>query len=611
MIQRLLKTSTVVTLIAVSVGAASFLTTRTTAQVTPADGLATIQVRLAQLENDLHKVRAIRDIKRLQYSYSHYAELGLWFDLGDLFASNGVAHYAQGDFRGPDSLRKFYLQELGRGQLGLAEGRIYPHIMIQPVVTVAADGKTARGRWHVIAMLGSYGGSTASWAGVVYENRYVLEDGVWKISELSYNSQYSGRYTPPGLTLSKWDLPYHFTAQSAGDPVGNSDRTARASVSPGSTNFEGLQQRWIDLARKAQQFQDETDVLNLQHSYGYYFDQKMWAAVANLFASDGTMELGLRGVYAGRDRIRRALSLIGGEGLHDDEVNDHLQLATVVHIAPDGKTAKARGVELAVSGIKGRGAQWEEGIFENEYVKQNGIWEFHSVHYYPRVITDYELGWAKDAKPTPGPNTEFPPDRPSTEIYGTYPRMYYPRLHYANPVTRLPVQYPPGSATDAGLDSPWVSSSFIALPSPPKNVKEFTTRLTELERQIDLSIGYDAVENLVSAYGYYLDDSRVDSLQGLFGNTPDRRSLSDTEPGDVRSIHQLVQPVINLAPDGRSATIRARALKVGGKAGELASGTYEGRAINRAGAWRLQSLTLKPTWSSAFNQWMPAVKRQR
>src|SRR5262249_27108451 len=307
------------------------------------------------------------EIKRLQYSYAHYAEIGLWFDLGDLFASNGIAHYAQGDFRGPESLRKFYLQELGRGQLGLAEGRIYPHIMIQPVVTVAADGKTAGGRWHVIAMLGSYGAS-ASWAGVVYENRYVLEDGVWKISELSYNSQYSGRYSPPGLSFSKWDLPFHFTTQSAGDPVANSDLSAPADATLGSANFEGLQQRWVELARLAQQLQDESDVLNLQHSYGYYFDQKMWEALANLFAGDGTMELGLRGVYAGRDRIRRALSLIGGEALHDDEVDDHLQLATVVHIAPDGNTAKARGVELSVSGVKGRGAQWEEGIFENEYV---------------------------------------------------------------------------------------------------------------------------------------------------------------------------------------------------------------------------------------------------
>jgi hypothetical protein len=577
--------------------AAFFIALRAAAQVAPSDDLKAIRTRLALVESSLHKAQALRDIKRLQYSYAHYAESGLWFDLGDLFATNGVAHYAQGDYRGPEELRKFYLQELGRGQLGLAEGRIYPHIMIQPVVTVAEDGKTAKGRWHVIAMLGSYGAS-ASWAGVVYENKYVFENGVWKISDLSYNSQYSGRYSPPGLSLSKWDLPYHFTPLSAGAPGAISDQSVPANTLLDSASFEKLQQRWVELARGAQQLQDETDVLNLQHSYGFDFDLKMWPEVANLFASDGTLELGQRGVYAGRDRIRRALIAIGGESLGSDEVHDHLQLATVVHIAPDGRTAKARGVELSVSGVKGRGAQWEEGIFENDYVKQNAVWKIHSVHYYPRVITDYELGWAKDAKPAAKSSIAFPPDRAPTEAYEIYPKMYYPRFHYPNPVTGLPVQYPAGIAATIKT-----TDSKLALPSPPKNVKEFTARLTELERQVQSSIAYDAVENLTSAHGFYLDDSR-DGLKQLLG------SASNTDTGDSSAIHQTVQPVIHIASDGKSATIRSRLLKVG-KAGEIDSGTYEGRAINLDGNWKLQSLTLKPVWSSPFTRWEPVIERKR
>jgi len=553
------------------------------AQVAPADGLGEIRLRLTQLENRLHKAQAIRDIKRLQYSYAHYAESGLWFDLGDLFAANGVAHYAQGDFRGPEALRKFYLQELGRNQLGLADGRIYPHIMIQPVVTIAEDGNTAQGRWHVIAMLGSYGAS-ASWAGVVYENKYVFENGVWKINELSYGSQYSGRYSPPGLSLSKWDLPHHFNTQSAGTPVGSA-LAALPNPSLASANFETLQQRWGELAGRAQQLRDETEVLNLQHSYGYDVDQKMWEAAANLFAGDGTLELGQRGVYAGKARIRRALDVLARERL-GDEVSDHLQLATVVHVAPDGKTAKARGVELSLSGAKGKGAQWEEGIFENEYVKQDGTWKIRSVHYYPRVITDYELGWAKDAKPTPGPSAEFPPDRPPTEKYGPYPKMYYPRFHYTNPVTGVTVQYPPG--VTATVDGKVAKQSS---PSPPRNVKEFTARLNELAGQIDSSIAYDAVENLVSAHGYDLEDSR--------------------DAGSSPSIYQTVQPVIQLASDGKSATIRARLLKVGGKDNELASGSYEGRATFLGGTWKLQGLTLKQVWSSPFVRWAPVFERGR
>jgi hypothetical protein len=549
---------------------------RAAGQAAPGDDLASIRTRLAQLEDRLHKAEALRDVKRLQYSYAHYAESGLWMDLGDLFAANGVAHYVQGDYRGPAELRKFYLQELGRGQMGLAEGRIYPHIMIQPVVTVAGDGKTAKGRWHVIAMLGSYG-TSASWAGVVYENRYVFEDGAWRIEDLSFSSQYSGRYSPPALSVSKWELPTHYAAQSVGDPA-SAGASVKADTSPASANFGQLQQRYGDLALRAQQLHDETGVLNLQHTYGYAFDQKDWAAVANLFANDGTLELGQRGVYVGKDRIRKALSVLEGEGLGDGEVHDHLQLATVVHVAPGGKTANARGVQLSVTGVKESGAQWEEGIFENTYVKQGDVWKIRSVHYYPRVITAYEQGWAKDAKPAPAPSVAFPPDRPSTETYAIYPKMYYPRFHYANPVTHNAVQYPPG------IHSTLEETKQAVVPAKaPRNAKEFTERLNDLEEQIHLSIAYDAVENLVSASGYSLDESG----------------------GERSNIHQTVQPVIQIASDGRSATVRARLLNIDGKAGELAGGLYEGRAISRNGVWSLENLTLKPVWSSPFAKWTP------
>src|SRR5499427_2745390 len=549
---------------------------RAAGQAAPGDDLAAIRTRLAQLEDRLHKAEALRDVKRLQYSYAHYAESGLWMDLGDLFATNGVAHYVQGDYRGPQELRKFYLQELGRGQMGLAEGRIYPHIMIQPVVTVDGDGRTAKGRWHVIAMLGSYG-TSASWAGVVYENRYVFEDGAWRIEDLSFSSQYSGRYSPPALSVPRWELPTHYAAQSVGDPApAAASVNADASLAP--ANFGQLQQRYRDLAFRAQQLHDEAGVLNVQHTYGYAFDLKDWAAVANLFANDGTLELGQRGVYVGKDRIRKALGVLEGEGLADGEVHDHLQLATVVHVAPGAKTANARGVQLSVTGVKESGAQWEEGIFENTYVKQGDVWKIRSAHYYPRVITAYEQGWAKDARPAPEPSAAFPPDRPSTETYAIYPKMYYPRFHYANPATHKAVQYPPG--IHATLEE---TKQTVAPATSPRNAKEFTERLNDLEEPIRLSIVYDAVENLVSANGYALDES-----------------------GSERSsIHQTVQPVIEIASDGRSAAVRARLLNIDGKAGELAGGLYEGRAISRNGVWSLENMTLKPVWSSPFAKWTP------
>jgi hypothetical protein len=165
--------------------------------------------------------------------------------------------------------------------------------------------------------------------------------------------------------------------------------------------------------------------------------------------------------------------------------------------------------------------------------------------------------------------------------------MYYARFHYDNPVTGIPVQYPPGIGAIPATPE---SQPALTLPSPPKNANEFTVRLADLERQIQASIAYDAVENLVSAHGYYLDDSEQAK------NSP--------------AIHQTVQPVIHIAPDSKTATIEARLLKIGGKAGELAGGTYAGRAINRAGVWSLQDLTLRLAWSSPFSHWTPVVERR-
>ena len=56
-----------------------------------------------------------------------------------------------------------------------------------------ADGKSAKARWRIVAMLGGYGGS-ASFARGVYENAYVEENGVWKVQEISFFNQVGGRY---------------------------------------------------------------------------------------------------------------------------------------------------------------------------------------------------------------------------------------------------------------------------------------------------------------------------------------------------------------------------------------------------------------------------------
>jgi hypothetical protein len=567
--------------------------------------LSALQAQIARLESGIGSVEAIRDIKRLQYAYGHYAELGQWNDLADLFADNGIGHYPAGDL-GKEAIRKLFLQEVGRGVAGLSEGMLYPHIMLQPVVTLAPDGKSAKGRWHVLAMLGNYQ-KAAVWAGGVYENEYVFENGAWKIKDLHYYSQYSGQYEQAGWTADKVDIPIHYNPALAGSPI--SRIVIPPTESQTSASLKNLSRRLSGLLHRARILSDEDEVANLQRIYGYYADRKMWDDVADLFAPDATMEIGLQGIYVGQASIRRALNQFGPPRLREGELNDRLQLQIVVHVSPDGLTAKARAVELGMTGLNGVGGQWSEGIFENEFVKRNDTWQFKALHYYPRLITDYDKGWAKDAQPAPGPNKEFPPDRASTERYEIYPKFHLIPFHYSTPAKNTVA----------------LKQAEAAAPSS-KTIKQMGEETAEAERLLRRALAYDSSENIASAYGYYLDDFKWDETADLFthdarrdlsfigvetGREIIRQSLKNRYPGkktaDFVLLHQLIQPVIHVAPDGQSASMRVRLFQLAGASGRNGSwiaGVYECRTGIEDGVWKFREMDLDYTWTADYkNGW--------
>jgi hypothetical protein len=475
-----------------------------------ADGdLPAMQQRIARLESLTQRVEAISAIKRLQHAYGHYSELGLWHDFADLFADSGVGYYTQGALD-REGIRSLFLKEVGRGQLGLADGRIYPHISMQPVVTLAEDGQAGRGRWHIMAMLGGYG-TSASWAGGIYENQYVRENGVWKFKEVRYLPQYSGRYDDQGWTAAKEPaLSFHFDASRVGRPILAVPEPARATR---PQTLAALGTQMAELAARAQRLADEIEVTNLQHAYGYYVDRKMWDDVADLFAADGTMEVGLQGVYAGRPSIRRGLNAFGPAGVAEGEINDHVHLQTIVTVAADGRTARARGTDLGMIGAAGKQALWTQSIYENEFVKDAGVWKITAMRVYPRFIVDAEKGWATDAQPAPGPSREFPPDRPPTESYEIYPRFHIAPLHFDHPVTGRPPQYPQGPTVGRLKMAP---TKAVAKPAPTKKAAPTSAAALEAlvastERAVERSKAYHAAENLATAYGYYIDEFMWDA----------------------------------------------------------------------------------------------------
>jgi hypothetical protein len=653
----------------------------------PADS-SNLYQRIQRLEERVTRAESLRAIKRLQYAYGHYVEFGLWHDFADLFAEDAVAHYPAGDLN-REAIRELFLEQVGGGQLGLADGRLYPHFVLQPVVTLDATGSTARGRWHVLTLLGGYGGN-ATWVGSVYENDYVLDGGAWKISELRTHTQFSGSYAdgwtnaraPAGAPsaicenylFNDCSIAPHYqpadimaplsladaakTQASGTAALGTDASAANASAvnapavdapavdAPGARAPEATtaetdaraafsldlaNRRAAELERRVMHLLDQAAVANLQHAYAYYFERKLWDDVADLFAADATLEFGLEGVYRGRDSIRRGLDRFGAQAALAGELNEHLQLETVVTVAPDGRSAQARGIDFALVGVATDGgyrSEWREAVFENVYVKEDGLWKIAAMHLYPRFATDYAQGWSEDAQPPPSASEAFPPDEPPTVVHGVYPEFFIPPFHFDNPVTAAPPRYPEGfparrSAAPVGESVLPLTNAAI---SAATTIESLAARLTEIEQQLDRAIGYDTVENIVNAYNFALDEFDGDLASELLTDdgsivvrnadvsgdrervrfliaAPRERSAKG-RPAGFLAMHQTLQPVIHVSEDAQSAAFRFRVIESTGRLGEdgaWIAGIYGGAARRVDGAWKLSDLTLDLTWAADYS----------
>jgi hypothetical protein len=187
--------------------------------------------------------------------------------------------------------------------------------------------------------------------------------------------------------------------------------------------------------------EDIEELKTLQRIYGYYVDNKLWDEVVDLF-SDHTesISIGTRGLYLGKKGVETFFRKVLGGGKYGrqpKELHNHMQLQGVVSIDSGGTTAKGRWRALIQMTYEFRDktkAGWGEGVYENEYVKEDEKWKFKKMFWHRTFSTPYEDGWAKTASGGLGPNTEFPPDRLPAD-HGPYPSNYVVPFHYKHPIT--------------------------------------------------------------------------------------------------------------------------------------------------------------------------------
>jgi hypothetical protein len=211
------------------------------------------------------------------------------------------------------------------------------------------------------------------------------------------------------------------------------------------TDSQALINRISELEHRLALLEDEREIARLQNIYGFYLDNRMWGEIAALFCEDGEIEIGRRGGYRGRVRVRRFLEQVLGQGrwgLLENEIIHHIQLQMVITIALDRQTAQMRSRAL----IQGNSPPGQtrmllaEGLYENAYCREAGRWMIKRLWWVPTYYFTvpgfetavFESGPASDA---------FPPDTPPRTPHPGLGRDF-PPFHYAHPFTDAPTPIP-------------------------------------------------------------------------------------------------------------------------------------------------------------------------
>ncbi|SPO03138.1 uncharacterized protein DNG_05820 [Cephalotrichum gorgonifer] len=521
---------------------------------------------LTSLARDVERLESVREIKDVQKSFAQYAQFGRWHEMAGLFSDDGTLHWGRGApldeaaadiIQGPADIEALLEKDAGDMD-GIRPGSFNAHLNEMPVVSLSEDGATAKVRWQVLRLMGDGAGATRVQGGV-YENEYRRGDGSerhggrWRISLLHYypmtEGDFSGGWGNVGSgTRTLPIIPFHFTPDEAGIriPLPETDANSDSQDDVGEEDEVDIDM----LAYRLRRLNDEDEVRNLQHAYGYYVDQRMWADILDLCTDDVTMAID-GNTHSGPDGIRSALEeWMGAENLTEGILNEHPMFDTIVQVSADGSEATARGLEMGLIGdMSGKQASWRFNVFFNTFAKDegSGIWKLKTLGITRLIDAPYRDGWGGKGSQLPKNSTAESPEFLSTSW----------RSQAAPDGYQLATS--PSDSTDTQLD--------------------------ELKNQFSQSAAYDETENIGSAYGYFADDIRCQHFAGLhaekgFKESPGvgwyhtreriaqaclaRYNTVDPNPQRPRvPFHWRLQPVVLPSKDGRSTTMRTKLLQFG------------------------------------------------
>lgn len=407
--------------------------------IPPAVGAApATRATLAALQKRVDALNDEDRVRNLQSAYGYYADRRMWNDVVDLFAQDGVVEIAgQGIWRGPAGVRR-WLE--GIGPSGLTHGQLNDRLQHDVTVSIAPGGNEAFVRGIELGMLGEADQEKGWWEVATFRNRFVKQDGVWKIRELRrfvvmktdifqgwgrsriVDAAPTGTIAPdapatlaaaapPGFAMPAFIAAHPVTGRAvkaAGSAVLAAGKALTAAITPGKASPVTIEEARRRLARSAAY----DGIANVSASYGYYVDDSDPAGWAGVMAAKGFKETPFQGYHVGRDRLIAAR--VKGTGPTSQAgISYHWLIQPMVLVSDDGRSATGRfklfqprtGKTVGKAGDFFAASFWG-GMYHDRYVLENGVWRIWELTLDEPYITPvaWKDGvWAKAKDPVPRP----------------------------------------------------------------------------------------------------------------------------------------------------------------------------------------------------------------
>jgi len=208
--------------------------------------------RRAAIDARLSRIEAIKAIERLQYAYGYYQDRFFFAEVASLFAGkNPTVQWGDAIWTGQPAVRRFWMEymrpAIAGGASGPVAGKLFDLPQWQGVITIDADGRGASARFNSIGRYAVYR-EKEYWISGFYQNRYALEDGVWKIRTLKFCPNWSAPYTAGWRDISERD------ASAWMPPIPRSAKPTRAASATDRcpTPYPGNRQVTFDFDDPAQ-----------------------------------------------------------------------------------------------------------------------------------------------------------------------------------------------------------------------------------------------------------------------------------------------------------------------------------------------------------------------